>query len=41
MVVKIDKKQLKMVEDETFDDISIEDLAQGMLSDTSAAISAF
>ncbi|KAL5532671.1 hypothetical protein ACEPAF_4445 [Sanghuangporus sanghuang] len=28
MVVKIDKKQLKMVEDETYDDISIDDLAQ-------------
>lgn len=30
IIVKIDKKALKMVEDETFDDISMEDLAEGM-----------
>ena len=30
MVVKIDKKNLKMVEDETYDDISMEELAEGV-----------
>lgn len=30
LIVKIDKKNLVMVEDEQFDDISLEDLAEGM-----------
>ena len=30
MVVKIDKKSLQMVEEETYEDISMEELAEGM-----------
>ena len=38
MVVKIDKKSLKMVEDETYDNISMEELAEGVVYSTESFI---